>query len=745
MNAPSSPLELATADRPSCPLEHPPYEGRVAAAFATEPFRAWLRTVLDTLATAGTSHRCGARHDLRIVRTAGLDPDEDIAIKVFGPQARWKDRLDRARGSKAQRSFDAGRFLTERGVGTPLPIACIDRWEGSRLVASYHLTRYEPRITCFRDALIQIYRHEPDCQVLMALLHSVARAVRAMHDHGFQHRDLGNQNIMLRRLDTDTWGDIRFIDLNRARIKPQLSLRERAFDLSRISLPSDFLRVFKAMYFGDDPTPKSLDRWERRYRARFAFHTLTRPLRHPLRARRQPAETDPATTYPADQDLWIWDERSAQAMVTLRSKDRHRHYPAGNAARIAAASLRALPAVFLRYRELRQTVYQQPVALAQRVGMAVHTAPESWAREREWLARLGRLPVLIRFCHHQGEAVWRHTADCVRTLHADGYPVAIALVQDRRAVREPDRWDAFVCGVLDEVGGLVDWVEAGHAINRVKWGVWSQSEYLRLLQPLADYATAGRCRFMGPAVIDFEYHHLIAALDRIGRDFRFDALSHHLYVDRRGAPENAQGGFSTVEKCVLARAIADHFPACASRLIISEVNWPLAGTGAWSPVGAPYITPGPRSSDPSVSEELYADYLLRYLVLTLASGMVERVYWWRLVAHGFGLVDDIEPGAWRARPAFERLKVFLELLGTSTFTGRIAGPAGAAQFGFEREDGEHLVLAYAHPGEIAFEPSFAYAAVRDGHDRPLAAGGPLRLTGSPVYFRQVQTDAPPSA
>ena len=44
--------------------------------------------------------------------------------------------------------------------------------------------------------------------------------------------------------------------------------------------------------------------------------------------------------------------------------------------------------------------------------------------------------------------------------------------------------------------------------------------------------------------------------------------------------------------------------------------------------------------------------MIRYLLIALCSGMVERVYWRRLVARGFGLIDDVEPGTWRPRPAF---------------------------------------------------------------------------------------------
>jgi hypothetical protein len=230
----------------------------------------------------------------------------------------------------------------------------------------------------------------------------------------------------------------------------------------------------------------------------------------------------------------------------------------------------------------------------------------------------------------------------------------------------------------------------------------------------------------------------MAVLKLLPSGFRFDALSHHLYVDRRGAPENFQGRFSAAEKFALARAVADCSPAVENRLIISETNWPLAGTGVWSPVGSPYASPGPRHNDPSVSEQDYADYMLRYLVLALASGMVERVYWWRLAARGFGLIDDTaaDPAAWRLRPAYHQLRVFLRRCGAATFVERRTQSDGGRYFLFRVADGAHFAFGYAHPAPVAFQPPFKFSAVCDALDQPMST--PQQLTGTPLYLLEVK-------
>jgi hypothetical protein len=140
-------------------------------------------------------------------------------------------------------------------------------------------------------------------------------------------------------------------------------------------------------------------------------------------------------------------------------------------------------------------------------------------------------------------------------------------------------------------------------------------------------------------------------------------------VDRRGAPENKQGAFSTLEKSALLKAIAKWSKRCAEKVIVSEVNWPIKHTGIWSPIGSPYEAPSWHKDQPGVTEEDYAHYMLRYLAISLCSGHIDQVYWWRLSAHGFGLVDDRDN--WRKRSSFKALAFFLKTLGNARFIKRM--------------------------------------------------------------------------
>jgi hypothetical protein len=111
------------------------------------------------------------------------------------------------------------------------------------------------------------------------------------------------------------------------------------------------------------------------------------------------------------------------------------------------------------------------------------------------------------------------------------------------------------------------------------------------------------------------------------------------------------------------------------------------------------------------------------------------VYWWRLAAHGYGLVDDADPAALRVRPAYRMLQRFQHLLGEATFVSarmpaRHGERRGAYRFDFRRPDGERVALAYAHGPALSLPSSTG--RVEDACGEPLAAA---RLTGEPLYLR----------
>lgn len=706
------------------------YCGVVAEAFIEPVILAQLADIPQLLAADNAERLSqGADYVVKVMLedSTGSQP---ITIKVFKRQNRLKDWHDRRHKSKAERSFRAAIYLQQQGIGTPAPIAWLDRWENGRLLESYYLCRYEPA-PCFRDALADIYYNRRDNEPLMDLLHAVAPAVRAMHDAGFMHGDMGNQNILLPRDADGRWAQPQFIDLNRCQIKPEgLSEKERAFDLSRIALPGAYLKIFKTIYSQHQDIPPALDKHEKHYRWRFALHRGSRKLRHPLRYWKKRHEQPNHPTYPSPKDIWLWDDKSAQPMIVLGRKEKHRYRNWGYMIGLLLRGCFTLPLLSLRYRKLVSKSYQQPVTMAGRIGVALHPRANYIAKEIPLLQQLGMPPVLIRIGHHETPEQRQCALALIDQLHAQGVELMLAVLQDRQAIVQPDSWKVFLHEVIGHVADKVAHIEISHAGNRVKWGIWSAREYAQLLQPALELQTQyPKIRLTGPACIDFEYLPVMAALGAIPKGQRLAALSHLLYVDRRGAPENKQGKFSTLGKCALLKALAQHSNRCEDKVIISEVNWPVKYTGIWSPIGCPYETPKWRRQEPGETEEVYAWYMLRYLAITLCSGHVDQVFWWRLSAHGYGLVDDKD--GFRLRPAFYALQVLLQLIGNAKFIRRLDTREGHYLLQFEQGE-KQIFMTW-------LDESLANEELTDIHyDKALDyLGKPLTLpvlSGAPIYL-----------
>jgi len=281
-------------------------------------------------------------------------------------------------------------------------------------------------------------------------------------------------------------------------------------------------------------------------------------------------------------------------------------------------------------------------------------------------------------------------------LAEQGHEVMLAILQNRKAVLNPVSWERFLKYVVTQTAGQVQMIEVCHAVNRSKWGLWSAQEQAQLLQPLVE--------------LKKEY----PAIQFTGPD--------------------KQGKFSLLEKCALLKSIALASDRCGDEVIVSETNWPVEGTGEWSPVDGTYCPSWRNGSSLGVSEDLYGSYMLRYLVISLCSGLVERVYWWRLVSHGFGLVDEMGEDGWQERPAYKMLSVFLDCLGESTFVKMVSVSSGVEFYMFQKMD-ECIVLSWFNGGEISFDPPFKFKEVRSCLGDAISGG--VMLNDSPVYFHGV--------
>jgi len=714
--------------------EHPfqieGYHGRAAAEVVGPDLADEVLRVIDPSAATETLH--WGRNYLYAAELMTPDGSIPVVVKQFRNQG-WRKVLQRRlRGSKAERSWRASVAMTAAGVSTPAPVVLVesDQPDGPSFFISRQIEpAFEVR-QLFRRIAGRDDAGDFPAVVVEPFLERLGAFCRGIHDAGVWYRDLSLGNVLVRPNGDGGLGFF-VVDCNRARVGQRLGVIRRSRDICRFPITDRCHReAFLRGYWGE--VPSGLDpRWwlyvasVRGYLLKHAIKNRLRPLRRTLSGRRGHHAHLPAA--PADaavRDKAVWDHLSDQPhqhagrweKAAIRIADAPEH------ARDLVVVAGSLPAVWRRYRELRDGLYSQPVSVGG-VGVCLRPWPDDPDALLAAVDELGVRRILVRL--HPWDDDHANEERLAAALVERGYELAFALPQNRELVRDRARWRRAVAELATRFVPYGRHFQVGQAPNRSKWGAWTRSEYLDLYQDAAEILRrAGDVQVMGPAVIDFEYYATLALVNRSIPGLRYDIVSSLLYVDRRGAPENRQLGLDTIDKVVLLRAIAEVGRASSERCWITEVNWPL-WEGPHSPAG--------RSV--SVDEDSQASYLVRYCLLALGTALVERVYWWQLVARGYGLMVPSADGSLEARPSYRALRELNRRLDGATFKGPLEAPDGAYLYHLE-QDGGDLIVGWAVDGPVEVElPQNPVASYdRDGSEIATPIGRRVTLGPSPVYF-----------
>lgn len=723
-------------------IELEAFTGEVASLYQPVDPEPGVARLVDPASATETLH-WGRNYLYRTVLETTAGP-VDVVVKQFRNQG-WRAVLRRRlKGSKALLSWRMAWRFQEAGVPTAEPVL----WLESRRAdgPSFFVTRYLEGVTEARYLLRAANQDrvgadfpEIDYEGFLAEL---GRRLRRMHEAGLWHRDLSIGNVLLRTglpaEDASLGGprvpELFIVDLNRARSRRRLSLSQRTRDLCRLALfrRHDQEALLRA-YWGEDASGYGFKRWlyrlyhrgflrkiETKKRLRGGF----RGLRDLFRVRRSHAHIPPPPEHATARDKIVWDHLSDQPHQHAGKAEKLmvRLADAGGHAEAFAALVGAAPRIWRRYRHLQRELYRRPVPLGA-LGVGLRPYPEDPAALLEAIDELGVRHALLRLHPWQEE----HDAEeeLARELRARGVDLAFSLPQNRELVKDPERWRRSLETLAERFVPYGRSFQVGQAVNRSKWGIWNPREYAQLANVASEVLRGhGSVELLGPSVIDFEYHATAALLHLRRFDTPFDAVAALLYVDRRGAPENRQAGLDTVDKVVLLRAIAETARNSGERCWITEVNWPL-WEGPHSPAGR----------DVSVDEESQADFLVRYALLALGTGLVERVYWWQLVARGYGLATPT-PGGLRRRPSFRAMATLLRCLRGATFLGPLEAPDGARLYRFEIPGGTHTVVGWSTAGEISARLPRPPARVfgRDGEEIAAPGSDEVEIGPSPRYF-----------
>ncbi len=737
---------------PLAPIDLPAWRGEIAVEYVPES-AADLDSLLTHLSDPGAATQTlhWGRNYLYATRLPGSNAGSgsgEVVVKQFREES-WAARRSMARrGSKAERSFKAARAVLGARVPTPEPILWLDarQRQGVSFYVCRRIEGTEVRLL-FRAAAAGREREEfPDLD-LPQVLAGIGRLARRLHDAGIRHRDFSVGNLLVRPGAPGEPPALSLLDLNRSRLGVTLGLPDRMREFSRLALFRPKHRdLLLEGYFGRTPTARerrllafyqnAFEAKNRSKRALRGVRTAVRSALSALRPRRAHPHIPPAPEGAAARDKVVWDHLSDQPhqhagrfeKLTARLADAPAHWSAASAALLAAPRIRR------RFKQLESELFQGPRPF-NGIGIGLRPEPDDPEGLLALVDELGCKNILLRL--HPWQEDHQAEEDLAKALAARGCDLLFALPQNRDLVRDPARWRRSLEKIAETFLPYGHRFQIGQAINRSKWGIWTLGEYLDLATIAADVLRAKPAgngqpvELLGPAVIDFELYATASALNAKAPGLQFDAVASLLYVDRRGAPENTQMGLDTVGKLRLLRAIADTAknvqPAEGRRRSwVTEVNWPLQ-EGPHSPAG----------KSVSVDEQTQADYLSRYYLLALASGMAERVYWWQMIARGYGLVDREDGGTLRRRPSFFALKELIAEVDGATFERRLESPAGTYLLEFRRGDGVGVLVGWGGGGavEVELPRGMVEVADRDGREVGVGGAGRLAVGGSVRYGR----------
>lgn len=144
------------------------------------------------------------------------------------------------RKSKAQRSYEYAEKLQELGIGTPSPIAYLERFSGG-LTESFYVSEHLEYDFDFRTL-----NHNPQFPNRKEILRQMAAFTFKLHENGVNFLDHSPGNTLIKDRGDGTYG-FYLIDLNRMRFE-NMSFAKRMHNFRRLWLSKTMIKIMASEY-----------------------------------------------------------------------------------------------------------------------------------------------------------------------------------------------------------------------------------------------------------------------------------------------------------------------------------------------------------------------------------------------------------------------------------------------------------------------------------------------------------------
>ena len=145
------------------------------------------------------------------------------------------------RKSKAERSYNYAKILTEKGIGTPNPIGFYENKSTFRLLDSYYICEHLSPDYVFKD-FFNIHIED-----LENILKQFAHFTFNLHENGIEFLDHSPGNTLIKKIDNDKY-EFYLVDLNRMKFHRKMDFKTRMKNLNRITPSEAMIKTISFEY-----------------------------------------------------------------------------------------------------------------------------------------------------------------------------------------------------------------------------------------------------------------------------------------------------------------------------------------------------------------------------------------------------------------------------------------------------------------------------------------------------------------
>lgn len=193
--------------------------------------------LITSFENTGEAITPGVRNQIKIFQLAGQKINiKSFRIPNFINQVAYKF----FRRSKAERSFTYAKYLIDKKIGTPRPIAYAINNTSLLFQDSYYISEHLPYDLTFRELVT-----EPEYPEHEKVLRAFTRFTYKIHENQIMFLDHSPGNTLIQVNDNDY--DFFLVDLNRMNFK-QMNFDERMKNFSRLTPKKEMVEVMADEY-----------------------------------------------------------------------------------------------------------------------------------------------------------------------------------------------------------------------------------------------------------------------------------------------------------------------------------------------------------------------------------------------------------------------------------------------------------------------------------------------------------------